>query len=76
MSANSGTPGQGKGSLDFDQLPESIRAALRDFPLEMDAGFALRKLQGGTTEHELLAMLERHRRYLSEFHLENVKGGR
>lgn len=74
MSNNSGTPGQG-GVLDYDKLPEKIRKALRDFPLEMDAGFALQMLKRGKSERELLQMLERRKQSLSEFNPENVKRG-
>lgn len=72
MSSNSGTPGQG-GSLLFDSLPPRLRAALREFPIEMDAGFALKMIKNGMSEDKLLQMLEQRKQTLSEFNPENRK---
>lgn len=74
MSANAGTRGTG-GLTDFDLLPPLLRSALRDYPLCMDAGFALQKLSEGTSEAKLLAILEERKQSLSPFNPENQKRG-
>lgn len=70
MSANAGTKGSG-GLSDFDQLPPRLREALRQFPLNMDAGFALQMLKRGKTETELIHLLKARAGMLSEFNPEN-----
>lgn len=72
MSANAGTSGKG-GLSDFDRLPAGLRQALRDYPLCLDVGFALKQLRSGTSEKRLQEMLEQRKAVLSEFNPENRK---
>lgn len=74
MSHNSGYPGKG-GSLDLDELPKELRLVLKDFPIEMDAAYAVRMLRSGCSVKELLHKLETFKSGLSNFNPENKKRG-